>query len=63
MCSVDAYGKYNVPMPSDTSSSGGRPIPSKASKKSLYSLGYTINFIDNCRQWFDGNYQNIIAIY
>ena len=30
----------------DISSGGGIPIPNKLSKKLLFSLGYTINFID-----------------
>ena len=47
ICSVDAYYKYNVPMPSYESSGGGRPIRSAPSKKSQYSLSYTINFLDN----------------
>ena len=63
MCSVDAHDKENVPMPSDTISGGGRPMPSTSYKKSLYSLGHTINFLDNCIQCFDDNDQNIIAIY
>ena len=50
MCSVDAYGKENVPMPSDAISGGGRQIPSMSSKKALYSLGHTINFIENWLQ-------------
>ena len=63
MCSVDVYAKEYVPMPCDESSGGVIPIPSKSSKKALYSLGHKINFLDNWLQWFDGNYQNIIAIY
>ena len=63
MCSVYAYGKDHVPMTSDASSGGGRSMPSTSSKKALYSLGHTINFLDNWLQCFGGNYQNRIAIY
>ena len=35
-------------MPSDASSGGVIPIPSASSKKSLYSLGNTIKFLENC---------------
>ena len=63
MCSVDAYNKEHVLMTSDASSVGGRPMTSKPSKKALYSLGHTINFIDNWLQCFDDNYHNKSAIY
>ena len=63
MCSVDVYDKEHVPMPSDASSGGARPMPNTSSKNSLYSLGHTINFLGNWLQCFDNNYQNRIAIY
>ena len=50
-------------MPRDEIIGGGIPMQSTSSKKVLYSLGHTINFLDNWLQWFDENYQNIIAIY
>ena len=63
MCSVDTYDKEHVPIPSDASSKGGIPMPIMSSKKAIYSLGHTINFIDNWIKWFDVNNQNRIAIY
>ena len=50
MCSVDVYAKEYVPMPCDEISGGVIPIPSKSSKKALYSLGHKINFLDNWLQ-------------
>ena len=50
-------------MPDDESSGGGIKIPSMSSKDALFSLGRTINFIDNWIQCFEVNYDNIIAIY
>ena len=47
MCYVDAYNKENVRMPIDAGSGGVIPIPSTSSKKSLYSLSNTINYLDN----------------
>ena len=50
-------------MPSYTSSGCGIKIPTKSSKKALYSFGQKIRFLENWLQYFDDNYQNIIAIY
>ena len=50
-------------MPSDKSSSIGLPMTSTSSKKSLYSLGHKINFLDNWLQLFHENYQNRISIH
>ena len=61
--SVDAYYKEHVPIPSYASSGSGIPIPSKSYKKAHYSLGHTINSLENWLQCFDGNYHNKIAIY
>ena len=63
MCYVDAYYKEHVSIPSDASSDDGRPIPSKSSKKALYSLFHAINFIENWLKWFDESYQNRMAIH
>ena len=63
MCYTDAYDKEHVTMPSYASSDGRIPMPSTSYKKSLYSLGHKIKFLDNWLQWFDDNYQNIISIY
>ena len=63
MCSIDTYYKEHVPIPIDASSKGGIPMPIMSSKKAIYSLGHTINFIDNWIKWFDVNNQNRIAIY
>ena len=50
MWDVDAHEKYHVSLPDDENSGGGRPIPSTLSKEALFSLGHTINFIDNWLQ-------------
>ena len=63
MCSVDAYEKYHITMPSDARSGSGISMPSNSYKKAMYSLGQKINFLDNWLQCFDENYQNKIAIY
>ena len=57
MRDFDAYDKEHVPMPDDEISGGGRPIPSTPYRESLFSLGQTINFIDNCLQMISANYQ------
>ena len=63
MCAVDVYDKEHVPMPDDVSSGVGRPMPITSPKEALFSLGQTINFIDNWLQCFDESDHNIIAIY
>ena len=63
MCYVDVYDKEHVPISDDASIGGGRTIPSTYSKKALFSLVHTINFLYNCIQCFEVNYQNIIMIY
>ena len=63
MCSIDTYYKEHVPIPSGASSVGGIPMPIMSYKQAIYSLGHTINFIDNWTKWFDVNNQNQIAIY
>ena len=50
-------------MPDDESIVGGIQIPSKSSKESIFSLGHTINFIENLIQCFEVNYHKIIIIY
>ena len=50
-------------MHDDASRGVGIPIPSTSSKESLFSLGRTINFIENCLQCFEVNYDNRITIY
>ena len=50
-------------MPEYASSGSGRPIPSKIYKEAILSLAHTINFIDNCIQCFEVNYDNRLAIY
>ena len=63
MCYVDGYDKEHVPMSDDASNGGGIPIPSTLSKEALYSLGKTINFIENWIQCFEVNHENRIMIY
>ena len=63
MCAVDVYDKEHVPMPDDVSSGVGRPMPITSPKEALFSLGQTINFIDNWLQCFEFNDENIITVY
>ena len=63
LCSVDEYDIDRVSMTIDEICGCRRTIPSMLSKISLYSIGNTINFLDNWLQWLDENYQNIIDIY
>ena len=60
---MDVYDKEHVSIPSDASIFGEIPMTSMSSKKSLYSLVHTYNFLDNWIQCFDEDYQNRIAIY
>ena len=62
MCSINDYSKENAPMPDDTSSGGGRPMPSTSSKEVLISFGHTIKFIFYWLQCFEVNYDNKIKM-
>ena len=63
MCAVNEYGKEHVPMSDDENIGGVRLIQSTSSKGELISLGQTINFIDNCLQWFEESHDKRIVIY
>ena len=43
MCSVDAYDKQHVPMPSASSSGVGIPMINTSFKKEFNAIGHTIN--------------------
>ena len=44
-------------------SGGGRPMPNKSSKHSLFSLGHTMKLFEILLQLFEVNYENRIMIY
>ena len=50
MCSVDAHDKNHSPITDGASSGGLRKMTITSAKESIFSLGYTINFIDNWLQ-------------
>ena len=50
-------------MPDNASSGGGKPMASTSSNKVLFSLGHTINFIDNGLQLFQVNYESRTTMY
>ena len=56
MCAINDYDKYNVPIPDDTSTGSGRSMKGMSSKEALFSLGQTINFIENWLQCFEVSY-------
>ena len=47
MCDGDAYDKYHVSIHDGAISDGVRPMTITLSKEALFSVGHTINFIDN----------------
>ena len=55
MCSVDAYVKEHSLMTSDANSVRGIPMPIISSEKSLFSLVYIINVLENCLRCFEVN--------
>ena len=62
MCYVYEYVKERVSMTDEANSCVGRPMPSTSSEEALYPLGHTTKYIDNWRQWYEVNNQNIIIV-
>ena len=63
-CDIDAYNKQKPPIgPEYATSDGDKYLSSTSSTKSLDSLGYKLECIDQWLQYFDAKYSNENTMY